>query len=375
MEQSILNSPEFEQWFSSTYHKKINEVSVGELREALSFYYHTASKNKLVNKIVKAIKHNTNLDWSQSDLSIDDQAVLVKLLREGGYSLDLIDYFPQNTTELKSKLSRCRPMYWHEKLHIKIKSFLNILPERQEYVYGPLIIFGLVYFANLQLFLYSILITWILWAILEFPKHDYFEHGYVIPKNKFAGHLVDFVLYFVYPTLYADRLNWINVHVRHHKFWRQEQDTFFHVVNEFKEILRHIFKCHFFKKPNGTDLLKMQNEHKSCSYIFKYIPEIRICLFILFIALFGFEYFFYLFLIPLISKIIFDGQHDWYMSKFGERDYWFLFPIALNQSWHLYHHENYLTIPRTWDDIFLGPKWVKYINPQYYVARLLFKFR
>lgn len=372
----ILNDQEFVAWYYQAYNSKtIDQCSTAELREALSFYYHTKSDNPLVVRILDAVKYNTSLSWSQSELSIVDEAYLVKLLREAGYELPLIEDFPDNSFNLRTKSNRIPPVTTIQKILTRFKNLKRRCVEEQYYFGGIFVIAGLLYFSNWYLFLWSIFLTWALWAVVEFPKHDYFEHRYVVPKNTIIKYIVDFILYALHPIMYYNRLWWISLHINHHKHWKSDKDHFTYASNNFLIILKTIFAFNFLRKPDQIGMDKILEEHAKGAWFFKYLVEIRIALFSLIILLFGFENFFYLVLLPTTSKMIFDGQHDWYLGKFGERNYWFLFPITLNQSWHLYHHENYRVVPRTWNDIFLGPRWVKYINPQYYVARLLFKFK
>ena len=372
----VLNDQEFVAWYYNAYDSKsIEQLSAGELREALSFYYHTKSDNSLINRILDAVKYNTSLTWSQPELSLVDQAYLVKLLREAGYELPLFERFPNNSFDLRSNAKQIKPVTSIEKILLRLKDLKRRCVEEQHYFGGAFILTGLIYFSNWNLFLWSIFLTWALWAVVEFPKHDYFEHRYVEPRNRFIEYVVDFMLYALHPIMYADRLHWITLHTNHHKHWKSEKDFFTQASNNFIVTLKTIFAFKFLLKPDNIGMERILEKHAGCSWIFKYLVEIRIAVFSLVIFLAGFENFFYLLLLPITSKMIFDGQHDWFLGKFGERNYWFLFPLSLNQSWHLYHHENYRTIPRTWNDIFLGPWWVKYINPQYYVARLLFKFR
>lgn len=372
----ILNDQEFVAWYYHAYNSKtLDQCSAAELREALSYYYHTKSDNPLVVRILDAVKYNTSFSWCQPELSLIDEAYLVKLLREAGYELPLFEDFPNNSFDLRTKSKKTVPVTKFKKLRDQFEGIKRKFIGEQHYFSGTFVIAGLIHFSNWHLFIWLIFLTWVLWAIIEFPKHDYFEHRYVIARNETIRHTIDFILYLVHPGMYADRSGWLATHVNHHKHWKGEKDVFTTKLNDFKEIVINIFQWRFFAKPNPVELNKIIKEHQSCAWIFQYIPEIRMFLFLSIILLFGFENFFYLVLIPVTSKIIFDGQHDWYLKKFGERNYWFLFPITLNQSWHLYHHENYRVVPRTWNDIFLGPRWVKYINPQYYVARLLFKFK
>jgi hypothetical protein len=260
----------------------------------------------------------------------------------------------------------------HSTLHnivCKIKSKIHY-----NYVYFSLIIAAMIYYNNWHLLLVSAIITYVFWASVEIIKHEYLEHRYIVPKNEILTYIIDIVICMSYPGSYVNRTDWINSHMFHHKYWKSDRDLLTaQLVGP--GLLKGLGKFKPLAKPTPENLEKWLVLHPTFPWIFKYLREIEYALIILFIMSFGLEYFLYIVIIPPVVKSILDLQHDWYMVKFGERDYWFMFPLSLNQSWHLYHHINFRHIPTTWDEVFNGPTWVKYFNIQYYVARLLCKLR
>lgn len=251
----------------------------------------------------------------------------------------------------------------------KIKSKIHY-----NYVYFSLIIAAAIYYNNWHLLLVSAMITYVFWASVEIIKHEYLEHRYIVPRNIVLTYIIDFIVCLTNPAIYVNKTDWVNHHMFHHKYWKTDRDLLTaQLVGP--GLLKGLGKFKPFAKPTPENLKKWTDSHTAFPWMFKYLREIEYALIILFVAAFGLEYFLYIVIIPAAVKSILDLQHDWYMVKFGERDYWFMFPLSLNQSWHLYHHINFKLVPKTWDEVFNGPTWVKYFNIQYYVARLLCKLR
>jgi fatty-acid desaturase len=260
----------------------------------------------------------------------------------------------------------------HSTIHNIVRNIKSKI--HYNYVYIGLIIAAAVYFNNCQLLLLSAVVTYFLWASIEIIKHDYLEHRYIVPRNIVITYLIDFIICLTNPAVYVNRNDWINHHMSHHKYWKTDRDPISVQLNG-PGLLKGLAKFTPFAKPTPKNLKKWTSLHSTFPYMFTYLREIEFILLILFVAIFGIEYFLYVIIIPAVAKSILDLQHDWYIVKFGERYYWFLFPLTLNQSWHLYHHINFRHIPTTWNEVFNGPNWLKYFNIQYYVVRLLFKLR
>ena len=348
--------------------KSISTLSRGELREALSLYLWEFTPSTLITSIITSIVKNVNQTWELNDLTLVDVAVLQKLLRDQGYELDMVDHYPTSTDQLikllnKSPLGqRIKNLYYN--IIKKIKTFYHY--------YLILMLAGLMYFNNWSLLLLSLLITYVSWTFLEIAKHDYLEHNNIAPKNLVMKYIIDIILYITSPMIYVDKSGLIKLHVEHHKYWKTEKDAFSYIVGN-ELVVGGAKSFNPIGKPNPENFAKLLKEYPQAPWLIKYLREFEIVLAILFVANFGVELFFYAILLPLILKPFLESQHDWYIIKFGERNYWFLFPLTWNQSWHYTHHTVYGKKNRSWDDIFFGPRWVRYINPQYYFARLFFK--
>lgn len=373
IQSNLDDYQQFVKWLAEGNYslKTLTECTRGELREALSFYFRHNKTTVLIDTIIYSIQHYTVFTWKSQELNLVDEARLQKRLRELGYAMDLVDYLPTNTSML--------PLYkanWKETAATTLYKLFEFFSVNLDfkYRYLALVTVGVLYYRNWELLLASIAVTYGLWAITEIAKHDYIEHNYIVPKNGIIKYIVDFVLYITNPQMYADKLAWVKIHIYHHSYWKTERDQFTKDITQ--GIISHTLAVyHPFLWPTKRNLDQLLKEYSRFTWIFKYLNEIKILLGIVFVVTIGLEYFLYLIMIPMIGKLVLDSQHDWLLVKFGERNYGFLFPVSLNQSWHVTHHLNYKHSPTNWSELFNGPNWVKYINPQYYVARLFFRLR
>jgi hypothetical protein len=348
IQDNIQDFAQFTKWVDNSYiNQPLDSLSRGELREALSLY--------------------PNLPSITSNSNIVNEAILQKNLRLQGYDLPLLDTFPQDLTPYLKKLP------WQQRVKTLFYTTIKNLREiRFHHTYLLLMLLGLVYYHNWHLLLISSIITYVTWMFLEIAKHDYLEHRSILPKSTWLKYVFDFVLYVTSPGIFKNKTEWIKLHMDHHKYWRTDKDLFSYVVGT--AIVREGSEGFSpLAKPSLENMQKLLAEYKDFPWIFKYLREIELIFCLAFIATSGVELFFYVFMLPLILKPFLEAQHDWYIIKFGERNYWFLYPISWNQSWHVDHHTKFGTKIKSWDDIFYGPRWVRYINPQYYFARLLFK--
>lgn len=360
----LPNIEHFLNWYNHSYvNKSIDDISIAELREAVSYYHGITEIN---SDKVDSILESIDSTWPK--LNLIEQAILLYKLRLKGYELELVDTFPTSIQEFKPIRSL--------KERAKIKFYANVDKfdriKNFKHTYLVIVLFLLAYFNNWYLLAWSLVITYVSWTFLEVAKHDYVEHRYIVPKNKILKSIFDFILYVTSPGIYRNKSCWIKSHQAHHKYWKTKKDLFSYIVAN-NIVLGGSDSFNPLAKPDDEQMKKLLSEYKEFPWHIQYLREIEFVGALLIIYFFSFEILFYCVMLPLILKPFLEAQHDWYMLKFGERNYWFMFPISWNQSWHVDHHETFANKPTCWDDIFYGPRWVKYINPQYYFARLFFK--
>jgi len=369
---NIINQPKYEmfqKWYIQQKYsdKPLCDCDQSELREAIS-YFISNEENDLVKNIIDAINNNLSFSWESRDLDLFDEAILINNLRNAGYDMLLVDDLPCNTTDL---LKLCKKLSWLTIVKCKTIKIINKLKNVAIPWYFIFVIAGLIFYFDILLIMYSLIVTWGIWALTEVPKHDYIEHNYIRPKNTIIKYLIDFILFLLNSEMYANKKGWQKMHDLHHKNWRTDKDTLTYAID--RGILIAMAAYRPFARPNKEDLNEILKGYATFSWIFRYLIEIKILIAITLLLLLGPQLFLYFVAIPASLKLGFEGQHDWYIIRFGERNYWFMWPIALNQAWHLSHHQSYNKAPNTWGDIFQGPTWVRYINPQYYLTILFFK--
>lgn len=374
--KSKLNDyPEFVEWFEDSAFsngRNMDQLARWELREALSYYYAILEDTSTIDDIVDDVVKNQQADWESTPLNLVDEARIQAKLRQSGYEIACTDHWPSNTIEFKKLLTQVEiPKPITPSLMSKIVDQLNkLIFFRYNYALASLIL--IFYYQDWLLLAISIWFAHLMWGIVEFADHDYFEHRYVVPKNRVLKHLIDYLCYIWMPYTYVDKAASMRVHMYHHKYWKTARDTFDHKISS---AILWFTNPPIFSKPIAKVKNRLLNEYADFPYIVKYLREIEIVLSIIVILAVGFKYYFFFFLFPILLRGMFQGQHDMWFLILGERDHPWVFPIGLNQSWHLTHHATGMNIQKTWGEVFNGPWWVKYLNPQYYFGRLFFKLK
>lgn len=370
IQENIDNYEAFLKWYdlSSYKSKTIDESPRWEIREALSYFL---KDTRVINYIADAIINKKVISWNV--LTLVDEARLQSRLRDMGYDLHCVDNWPctsEEFSELLEKTPSVLGKFRYRLLSIKNTSwYKSIIP----YYTIIFCIAALIYYQDWWMFAISILVSHLLFAVNEVIFHEYLQHRYIIPKNKFTKHLVETFLFFVNPNWYIDKPQMIRAHQYHHLYYKTDKDPT-------SRILSHEFKvwCQnpgFFTRPNEKNMNRLLNEFSDFPYIIKYLIEIRILLSIIAIILFGLKYYIFFFIIPVILKQWFTGLADGWLIILGERNHPWVFPITFNSAWHFHHHQTGSDKHKSWDTIFGGPKWLNYFNPQFYTFYLFFKIK
>lgn len=362
------NLPDYEQfvaWFNQhTYtNKSIEECQRWELREALSYYFHRNSSDKLIVSIANSIQSpGKKVTWNP--LSLVDEAKLQYNLRSLGIEIQGIDQWPTDNVAFETithKISIERRFNYQVINQIlsrfNLKNLYFLLEYKTLVLY---ILLGCIFF-DFHLLVYGICLGFLLWIPADVIRHEYIEHSYIKPKNKIFEFFIELYIQTLVPSTHHDRSGVVGYHQTHHRLWKTDQDLFTkRVENEFVPGL----------KDYDISYIRKNKNDKSP---FRYLTNIKVLALILLICATNISTAVFLVLLPYTLVNILNFQHDWYLSKFGERNYPWMFPLALNQSWHYEHHKRFKKIPNSVSDLFMGPSWVKYINPQYYFAIIFFK--
>lgn len=377
IQQNLPSYDDFVNWYNQkTYcSTDLEFCQRWQLREALSFYFTKPTVTNATHRIVKAVAKKRNYSWKNRPLTIVEEAVIQRQLREQGIELLGCDIWPMTSTELVdlsttvtfSKRVKYRVL---DKLLSKLQGFS--LQRLDQYRYLCFFIIGILLFQQWAMLAQGLLIGFICWIFLDFARHEYIEHDYLIPKNTIVKYFVDIFMFYLSPPLYHDRYGVVEIHFNHHRYWNTNKDNLSNrVKTEFIPGLVD-YDLGFLKQPDLKSLNKLSSEYK-IGFLFRYFVEIKVLVLAVLTLIFGPAAVFYYTLIPITIVGFLQLQHDFYLDRFGETDHPWLWPITFNQAWHLEHHKTYKTKPNSVNSLFMGPSWVKYINPQYYFARLLFR--
>lgn len=373
IKSKLSDYDEFLEWYGDSpffLGKTVDEVSRRDLREALSYYYAIMENAQHIDNIVSAITLKNNFNWNS--LHLVDEARVQSKLQQLGYEVASIDVWPTDSIEFYPLLTECEiPVAVKPSLISRIVDKLKPIVFFK-YNYALFCLAAILYYQDWVLLLVSLWFSHLMWGLLEFADHDYLEHRYVVPKNRVCQHLIDYFCYIWMPFTYVDKAASMRIHMYHHKYWKTERDSFDHKISS---MIAWFTAPPIFSKPIAKVKNRLLKEYADFPYIIKYLREIEIAVSLAVILLVGFKYYLFFFLIPLLLRGVFQGQHDMWFLILGERDHPWVFPIGLNQSWHLTHHNTGMNIQKSWNEVFNGPRWVKYFNPQYYFGRLFFKLK
>lgn len=362
------NFPEYDQfvaWFNQhTYtNTSLENCQRWELREALSYYLTKPADERTIKEITKSIVNQQEKSWNK--LTIVQEAELQFSLRDHGIEVLGENIWPTDSIGFKQiikKLSIKTTLKY--KTIDKFLKFLYSIDLSWANKYKTLICYLVLVtlFFDSKLLLLGLLLGFLLWIPADIIRHDYVEHNYLTPKNKYIRYFIELYIQWLVPSTYHDRQGMVEHHKVHHRYWKTDKDIFTkRVEQEFIPGLQD-YDISFIRKPDAVNDVNVP-----------YLIETKLLVFVCVALVYGIANAVFLVLLPYTIVNVLNFQHDWYFFKFGEKNYPWLFPLTLNQSWHLDHHKKFKKIPDNWDRTFNGPRWVRYINPQYYFARLIFR--
>ena len=227
-----------------------------------------------------------------------------------------------------------------------------------------------IFFFGTELLLSSIIFTYICCPLVELIVHEYWQHQLYRSKNNFISVMLDIIGHLFVPNM--DRISMAARHQIHHRLWKTEYD--FTQKNLNNGWIKHLLTLPSLSNvPLVSKLMDKvaQTLDKNQLFIVNHRRKLILTFIIVFTALFGFEYLFYFYILPIVifyfyfiigSEII--PHHPKTINE--EKDYPWLLPIIHNLAYHKRHHTN----P---GEIFFGGGYWKYLNLQYYYHRLFFK--
>ena len=351
-----------------------------EQRETISFDEITTINISKIDTIVKNILTN-NLEFNWLPLELIDEALIQKKLRDSGIDLLCHDLniFPTSVIELKKytiKLPITRTI--RQKLDKVPYQIVGFYRETKSIIFTLFLITCLLYY-RFDLIGWSLLAAWSMIAMAPIIVHEYWGHNYITPRIKLIGYLLDLcggLIMLPYPSGPPRQLCRIG-HALHHRYFPGPNDLIqYELANN--NWFRYIFK---FKMNTDTKLHELYrtlsiNEYKqiykNLDWVEKLFEDHTILiitsLHLLLIAILGFHLYVYFILVPIQCRSLLLVFTEFITHKLHtiDQDMPWAYPLVLNSAYHNMHHRHI-------DKLVLGPKFVRYINPQYYFIRLFYK--
>ena len=213
--------------------------------------------------------------------------------------------------------------------------------------------------------------------------HDYWSHNAMIPRNRFLGYALDLYRYIITISTmkkFSQRMLMSCNHLYHHRFFEGPNDPV-RCSLEHNNWFQYIFICRIYlDKQNKafTDILSKKDyviAYNKLDKIGRFMEDhTRIMLagaHLILLLLLGIKYYMYFVLIPIWYYAIVDHTFvEWTYGKLARdgRNLPYLYPLVLGQAYHNLHHE----YP---NKIIVGPTPIRYLNPQYWFAKIFFKNR
>jgi hypothetical protein len=355
------------------------QPSIWEQRELLSFDYNInhGPTNELVEQIVVAIIKNQPMEWDTSQLSLVDEALIQKKLRDKNiellcYNLDL---FPTSTDQLALYIKKiplgCSRFFKKQLDNIKFY-IINYYP----LLLATTVLLGIIYY-RADLLLESLLASWLICNLTFIVMHEYWAHNYIEPKSKLISYILDVIVCVIIMLPTTPRKT-VKTHIYHHRFFHGPQDNIQFDLdhnNWFNYIFNYKMKTN--AKLNQWLLEQSDNdfavEYKKLDRVQKFLEDhttsILIVTHIMLLIGLGLHYYLYFVLVPILFyKLIFFYFSEVLTHKIykDDRDMPWAYPIVLNTAYHNTHHMQI-------NKLVLGPKILRYLNPQYYFIRIFFK--
>jgi len=361
--------------------KPINEYPFWEQREIISFSAISTSPNfDTVTSIVENfLNNNLNFEWAWLD--INDEALVQKKLRNNGIELTCygLDVFPTSVAELK-KYSKKLPIKKHiENKLVLCPGILHEFLRESSFIIFALFLFSCLVYYKFDLIGWGLLAAWLMVNTAVIVSHEYWGHGYITPKNKFIGYILDLYGCLIAMPLGASRPRQFSrsYHNLHHRYFPGEQDLIqYELANN--HWIRYLFRVNvktdekLMRWHEGQTAQEFKQIYDKLDPFEKFLEQnttrILLGIHLILLMLLGFHFYVYFVLLPIQCRIVLIMFSEVITHKINtiDQDMPWAFPLVLNTAWHNTHH-------RRVNKFVLGPVWTRYINPQYYFIKLLYK--
>ncbi len=352
-----------------------------EQRDFLSKTIRKHSDNyNLVKIICSKFLDNSDYSWDSNQLTVEDEALILQILRFKGYGINdiFLNQFPSSIQELRKytfSLDLSKPNGLSG-LYKKIKQTCLL-----EVFFFVISVLGIICFYS-SMFWYSLLFAWAFINCIVIVVHEGWGHGYIESKNKIFGYIFDLIASFVY-LLYNPKYSlayqksyWKYSHRYHHTTWTMEDDgptqqlkkgAFRHIFINYvhEDNLEYETKLNFYTRSYINTLDPVQRFVETNSGWFVLVGHIALLCLLSFPA-----YFYFVFLQIWYARLYLTFAAEYIPHKLMQdnRDLRWIFPIFANTAYHLEHHAR-----PALRGFYLGEGWVKYINIQYWFIKLFYQ--
>lgn len=346
---------EFEESFKNHAGRWKNQNSDWAIVESLSLFNHIDSlpiRYTLVERIINNIISNIADSWIVNDLTIAEQATILRELTAQKFDVsNKVTKFPSTTEEARSVFVPTKPSNKF--------SFIN-LPRK---VISIIIVIAMLFYmaqASIGIIVGSLLFSHLVWCIIDFASHEAYTHNYAIPRNKVIGRLI-FMFSALYGALNFDEYK--RNHIIHHKCWKTKYDNVQNALD--------YSKLGYFLLYSPSPMLKLDYTNQNTVFPHKMVIRYTILVYLAVTLTFGISTLFFFLILP---RLLFPAQvslfvellpHGFAKTVQDEHDYPWLVPLAGTMAFHTSHHLN----PKYLE---FGNNYVKYINPHYYIFKLLY---
>ena len=228
-----------------------------------------------------------------------------------------------------------------------------------------------------DLFWPGMLLAWFLSSISTIVIHECWQHQFVKPKNKFFGYIFDFITYvMVYPIQKSGCLS----HLYHHKFFQTSRDLTLDEIRN-NSTIRWFFGYKLKRNKELDEWYQEQGRkdfepyYKKLDLVYKFLDDhykmIVLTTHIVLFLLLGLHYYFYFVVMPLWwHRVSLYNTIELVSHKICTRgqDFPWAYPLVFNLSYHNSHHKYA-------DKLIIGPRPIRYLNPQYYFIKLFYNCR
>lgn len=387
--ENLLQNSQFIKFLASMhYENSFLDLEPWQQREVISFFNTKELASDSTHKLIVDNVLN-NIEYTWSDLSIINEAIIQRELRLVGYEIMCygLNTFPNSVADIAPIIKKVE-ISPQKTPAVKLNYINKIVTTIVDYQYLIMTIFLIAMLSTGHLNIISgFVVAYVVAAILTFFIHEYAQHNsrcsystQVILIKTWLNWLVHILAYLYLPSLQKSTASSdIRVHIVHHKVWKTNVDGIMGSIKE--NWIKHLCNPPL-HAANAADKNSMElinnidiSLYKSKWLFNDFLVDNRIYILsiihLMIIMLFGITAYVSYFIFPVWYCIIIVSATSDFFFHSPKRNPpkdgpWWTVPIWFNLTYHISHHAE----PNI---LFFGKGWVKYINLQYWIFLLGYK--